>query len=227
MPSGTAAFFSGALAGAAGTLASYPFDLLRTTMAAQGEPKVYFSMVHAARSIAATQGVQGLYRGLGVTLLEIMPYAALQFGLYEAFNNLVDKTMQNMKDKNRTRSWTPPAALQPFLCGLLAGTLAKLGTHPLDVVKKRYQIAGLQRSVKYGQRVSLTVASSLLTCVREIAVKEGLSGFYKGTVPSLLKAAPSAAVTLACYDIIFRALTSASGYENGASSTHTVTKSQN
>lgn len=32
--------FSGACAGAAGTIASYPFDLLRTTLAAQGEPKV-------------------------------------------------------------------------------------------------------------------------------------------------------------------------------------------
>lgn len=33
-------FISGAAAGAAGTVASYPFDLLRTTLAAQGEPKV-------------------------------------------------------------------------------------------------------------------------------------------------------------------------------------------
>jgi hypothetical protein len=31
---------SGAVAGAAATVASYPFDLLRTTLAAQGEPKV-------------------------------------------------------------------------------------------------------------------------------------------------------------------------------------------
>jgi hypothetical protein len=33
-------FGSGAVAGAAATVASYPFDLLRTTLAAQGEPKV-------------------------------------------------------------------------------------------------------------------------------------------------------------------------------------------
>lgn len=33
-------FASGAVAGAAATVASYPFDLLRTTLAAQGEPKV-------------------------------------------------------------------------------------------------------------------------------------------------------------------------------------------
>ena len=34
-------FVSGAMAGAAATIASYPFDILRTTLAAQGEPKVF------------------------------------------------------------------------------------------------------------------------------------------------------------------------------------------
>lgn len=33
-------FVSGAAAGAAASIASYPFDILRTTLAAQGEPKV-------------------------------------------------------------------------------------------------------------------------------------------------------------------------------------------
>ena len=33
-------FLCGAAAGAAATIASYPFDLLRTTLAAQGEPRV-------------------------------------------------------------------------------------------------------------------------------------------------------------------------------------------
>ena len=36
----TVSFGSGAFAGAAATVGSYPFDLLRTTLAAQGEPKV-------------------------------------------------------------------------------------------------------------------------------------------------------------------------------------------
>lgn len=132
--------FSGAVAGAAGTVASYPFDLLRTTLAAQGEPKVgfrnsscaplcassdaqgislfgsmtgracqlvslqarrsqgsiplppcpcgclqvYHNMFDAAKGIVKARGVQGLYSGLGVTIIEIIPYAALQFGLYDA-----------------------------------------------------------------------------------------------------------------------------------------------
>lgn len=34
-------YVSGALAGCAATVGSYPFDLLRTILASQGEPKVY------------------------------------------------------------------------------------------------------------------------------------------------------------------------------------------
>jgi len=54
----------------------------RRTVTAQ----VYRGMVDAARGIMAVHGVAGLYRGLSVTLLEIVPYAALQFGMYDALN---------------------------------------------------------------------------------------------------------------------------------------------
>lgn len=202
---GATAFVNGALAGAAGTLASYPFDLLRTTLAAQGEPKVYRGMSDAAQGIVKTQGVRGLYRGVGVTMLEIMPYAALQFGLYEAFLGLAEKARLE-RAQATGQHLSKHTAWESFFCGLAAGTLAKLGTHPLDVAKKRFQVAGLQRSARYGQRVAASTATSLAACIKEIAVNEGIAGFYKGALPSLLKAAPSAAVTFACYDFFFRLL---------------------
>ena len=199
-------FISGALAGAAGTIASYPFDLLRTTLAAQGEPKVYAGMVEAARGIVKDHGIKGLYRGMGITVLEIMPYAALQFGLYDVFNTMAENMRKKRRNPSKDGQPLPPSSLQSFACGLAAGTLAKLGTHPLDVVKKRFQVAGLQRSARYGERVSESMAASFLLCLEGIAKKEGLSGFYKGAMPSLLKAAPSAAVTFACYDLFLRML---------------------
>lgn len=248
-------FVSGALAGAAATVASYPFDLLRTTLAAQGEPPVYATMTDAgaaqgwmrlwvgggascilcrtgvlkgtadaetqslvslqllpsavvaamllclllrlltsplharptlcvARGIVRQHGVRGLYRGLGVTVLEIMPYAALQFGLYDVFNKAANKARVRSVGVSwragvhgvllqllavillvwhrRDVSWLlncmlrliqlqvrldpahadePPSSLQAFVCGLAAGMLAKLGTHPLDVAKKRFQVS--------------------------------------------------------------------------------------
>ena len=35
-------YVSGALAGCAATVGSYPFDLVRTILASQGEPKVWY-----------------------------------------------------------------------------------------------------------------------------------------------------------------------------------------
>ena len=55
-------FVSGAMAGAAATIAAYPFDILRTTLAAQGEPKVYLrSCQHAITSANASHAHRTLY----------------------------------------------------------------------------------------------------------------------------------------------------------------------
>jgi hypothetical protein len=46
--------------------------------------QVYKGIGEAVRGIVEQRGVRGLYCGLNVTLLEIVPYAALQFGCYDA-----------------------------------------------------------------------------------------------------------------------------------------------
>ncbi|KAL0376466.1 UNVERIFIED_CONTAM: Mitochondrial thiamine diphosphate carrier 2 [Sesamum calycinum] len=71
--------------GCAATVGSYPFDLLRTILASQGEPKVYPNMRSALVDILETRGIRGLYAGLTPTLVEIVPYAGLQFGTYDTF----------------------------------------------------------------------------------------------------------------------------------------------
>ena len=60
-------------------------------------------------------------------------------------------------------------------------------THPIDVVKKRYQVTGLQRPLTYGKRIDSAMTQSLTNCVRHIWRHEGVSGFYKGLSPSLIK----------------------------------------
>ena len=207
-------FGAGAVAGAAATVASYPFDLLRTTLAAQGEPRVYRGTLAAARGVLARSGPRGLYAGLGTTLVEIVPYAALQFGLYDGLTGLADRraaergrggrkggAKQRGSKSDETHVVTTADAATRFLCGLAAGTAAKLATHPLDVAKKRYQVAGLARSSAYGARVPAAAAAKpLLATLAAVAAKEGVAGLYKGALPSILKAAPQAAVTLAAYE---------------------------
>ena len=59
--------------------------------------------------------------------------------------------------------------------GGFAGGCSVFGNAPLDVIKTRMQ--GLEAK-KY---------KTTLDCARQIMVKEGLKGFYKGTMPRLVR----------------------------------------
>lgn len=65
------------------TLATYPFDLLRTRFAAQGQQRVYSGVYQAVRVIHQEEGIRGMYRGLAPSILQIMPYMGLVFGSYD------------------------------------------------------------------------------------------------------------------------------------------------
>ncbi|KAJ6319088.1 hypothetical protein OIU76_014428 [Salix suchowensis] len=194
-------YISGALAGCTATVGSYPFDLLRTILASQGEPKVYPTMRSAFVDITRTSGFRGLYAGLSPTLVEIVPYAGLQFGMYDTFKRW---TMAWNHHRSSTTSFTSTddslSSFQLFVCGLAAGTCAKLVCHPLDVVKKRFQIEGLQRHPRYGARVEHHAYKNMVDALRRILQVEGWAGLYKGIVPSTVKAAPAGAITFLAYE---------------------------
>ncbi|KAB1227506.1 Mitochondrial thiamine pyrophosphate carrier, partial [Morella rubra] len=194
-------YVSGALAGCAATLGSYPFDLLRTILASQGEPKVYPNMRSAFLDIVRTRGFRGLYSGLSPTLVEIVPYAGLQFGTYDTFKRWT-MAWNRYRSSNSSLTSTEDglSSFQLFVCGLAAGTCAKLVCHPLDVVKKRFQVEGLQRHPRYGARVEHDAYRNMFHAVRQILQLEGWAGLYKGIVPSTVKAAPAGAVTFVAYE---------------------------
>ncbi|GAV85841.1 Mito_carr domain-containing protein [Cephalotus follicularis] len=194
-------YISGALAGCAATVGSYPFDLLRTILASQGEPKVYPTMRSAFVDIVRTRGFRGLYAGLSPTLVEIVPYAGLQFGTYDTFKRwTVAWNRSRYPNPLSTDAYVTLSSFQIFLCGIAAGTCAKLVCHPLDVVKKRFQIEGLPRHPKYGARVEHHAYRNMFDALPKILRAEGWAGLYKGIVPSTIKAAPAGAVTFVAYE---------------------------
>lgn len=116
-------FTSGSIAGAAATFVSYPFDLLRTVLASQGKPPLYGGMIDAARGIVKQHGPKGLFTGVGITLLEIVPYAGIQFGVYDILNRTSDKFLIKHGVKDRSPQLT---VSRQFLVGFLAGLMSKV-----------------------------------------------------------------------------------------------------
>lgn len=88
--------------------------------------------------------------------MEIIPYAAIQFGMYDALNLAWTANRHNMPWQRHSvvalaegeKAVPHSTRFQNFTCGLVAGIVSKLLTHPLDVAKKRYQVAGLPRSLR-------------------------------------------------------------------------------
>lgn len=204
------AFVGGAVAGATATVCTYPFDVMRTVLAAQGSPRVYESLAGAARGIVRDRGARGLYAGVGVTLAEIIPASAIQFGTYALFKAAALRA--EGQDEDGRLSPGGNAA-----CGFASGCVARLVIHPLDVVKKRFQVAGLARSLRYGERVAAAEFSTFGGAFRAIAAKEGVRGFYKGLAPGLVKSAPASAITFAAYETAMRVVAARDADGGGSS----------
>lgn len=184
------ALLGGGLSGALATVVVYPMDIARTVLASQGEPRIYKSVPQTLIGLAKESGVRRLYAGLGMGLLQIGPYISLQFATHAWLSNHV---------------FTNGDSLSSGAAGLIAGGFSKALVLPVDVVKKRLQIQNFVRGANFDSTHVLREAAP-----REVAAsiwaREGILGFYKGAVPSVIKSAPATAITFFMYDLVKRAL---------------------
>lgn len=183
--SGVESFVGGAVAGGIATTATYPLDLLRTRFAAQGTERVYASLLGSVRDITRNEGPRGFFRGLGAGVSQIVPYMGLFFAFYEGLRIPLS-------------TLSLPLSSGDALSGVLASLLSKTAVFPLDTIRKRLQVQGPTRA-RYGQR-NIPVYKGVWSTMRAIAKKEGRRGLYRGLPVSLIKAAPTSAVTMWTYE---------------------------
>ncbi|XP_074646163.1 mitochondrial S-adenosylmethionine carrier protein-like isoform X2 [Tubulanus polymorphus] len=85
-----------------------------------------------------TEGISGLYRGYLSTVLREIPFAFLQFPMWEFL-----KSSWSKKQGHTVEPW------QSSLCGAIAGAFAASSTTPLDVAKTRIMLAESIRGERY------------------------------------------------------------------------------
>ncbi|XP_057486564.1 mitochondrial thiamine diphosphate carrier 2-like isoform X2 [Actinidia eriantha] len=127
---------AGAISGGISRTVTSPLDAIKIRF------QVYPNIRSALIDIIKTRGFQGLYAGLSPALVEIIPYALLQFGTYDTFKRWAE-AWNWFRSSNINVADGSPSSFQLFIFGLAASTCAKVVCHPLDVVKKRFQIEGL------------------------------------------------------------------------------------
>ncbi|KAI8464682.1 MAG: mitochondrial substrate carrier family protein B [Monoraphidium minutum] len=168
---------AGGAAGLVACTAAYPLDLVRTRLAAQtgAGARHYRGIASTLRRIAAEEGGAGLYRGLGATLLQVVPSLALSFTVYETARNAAAGYEQR----------------RALVCGCLSGLVTATATFPLDVVRRRMQVAGQGRpggGPSYGG------------VMREVWRARGAAGFYTGMAAEYCKVVPGVAIAYGTYE---------------------------
>jgi solute carrier family 25 protein 33/36 len=86
-------FFSAAVAKGTASIITYPHEVARTRMREQARNGVfkYKGMWQTIGAIAKEEGTKGLYSGMGVHLMKVVPNSAIMFLTYEIVNSWLDR----------------------------------------------------------------------------------------------------------------------------------------
>jgi len=119
----------GGMAATAGTIVSYPFDLIRTREAiGKRGSGLFLGSFRHARSIVLEEGLIGLYRGIIPSLAQVVPYMAITFGVFSKSNQILRLYIDSP-------SWVD------FFGGAISGATSKTILMPIDVIRKRLQVS--------------------------------------------------------------------------------------
>ncbi|KAI6681380.1 hypothetical protein NL676_035261 [Syzygium grande] len=176
---------AGACAGISSTLCTYPLELLKTRLTIQRG--VYDGLFDAFLKIVREEGPAELYRGLGPSVIGVIPYAATNYFAYDSLRKVYRKVFKQEKIGN----------IETLLIGSAAGAISSSATFPLEVVRKHMQVGALS-----GRKVYRDVIHAFMSILEQ----EGIGGLYRGLGPSCMKLVPAAGISFMCYEACKRIL---------------------
>ena len=156
--------------------AMVPADVIKQRLQLCNSP--YKGGWDCARHVLRSEGVRGFYRSYTTTLAMNLPFATINFGVYDALKAGISA---QVGDKAYVSS-----AMVHLVAGGLAGGAAAAATTPLDVIKTRLQTDAIKRP-------PLLVARTLLE-------EGGIAALFSGAAPRILFHVPAVGICWVTYE---------------------------
>ena len=144
-----------------------PVEMIKQQMQA-GQHR---SMQAAAQSIWKTSGAKGFYKGYGITMFREVPFAMIQFPIYEWFKRKINSE----------------SAFYRAVGGSVAGGIAAALTTPLDVAKTRIML-------------NQSKSKEFFLVPLEVYREEGPAALFKGVGPRVIWISVGGAVFFGAYE---------------------------
>jgi len=174
---------SGGAAGASSLLFVYSLDFARTRLANDnksskvGGTRQFNGLIDVYKKTLASDGIAGLYRGFLPSVVGIIVYRGLYFGLYDSIKPVV---LVGPLEGNFAAS---------FALGWAVTTGAGLASYPLDTIRRRMMMTS-------GSKVHY---KSMVDAGSQIVKAEGVKSLFKGAGANILRGVAGAGV-LSLYD---------------------------
>lgn len=211
---------AGGVAGAVAKTVIAPAD--RVKIIYQVDAKRAFTLTNAARTardIVAAEGAAGLWRGNGVMMARVVPYAGVSFLAYPRYEaaarRIAERAFGEEVGEAKDGGGGRRIAVR-FLAGSAAGATATALTYPLDLMRARYAAAGVAGAIS-GTSTSTSASSTafasrtgagsfgawrVIRDVASVARSEGARGLYGGMTPTLLGIVPYAGISFATFETL-------------------------
>jgi solute carrier family 25 (adenine nucleotide translocator) protein 4/5/6/31 len=178
---------SGGLAGAGSLMIVYPLDYARTRLASDvGSGKQQFNgLADCLSKTVKSGGLGALYNGIGVSVVGIIPYRGVYFGLFDTLSgyNPYQKSENNLF-----------RAASKFGCAQFSAIMAGYASYPFDTVRRRLQMQSEKPESEW-------VYKGTADCFGKIMKEEGTAALFKGAGANALRTV-GAALVLVLYSEI-------------------------
>jgi solute carrier family 25 (adenine nucleotide translocator) protein 4/5/6/31 len=177
----------GGLAGAGSLMIVYPLDYARTRLASDvGVGKQQFNgLMDCLAKTVKGSGVAGLYNGVGVSIVGIIPYRGVYFGLFDTLSGF------NPYQKSENNLFR---AASKFGCAQFSAIAAGYASYPFDTVRRRLQMQSEKPKSEWRY-------SGTMDCFGKIIKDEGTAALFKGAGANALRTV-GAALVLVLYSEI-------------------------
>mmetsp|Transcript_23764 Transcript_23764/g.33225 ORF Transcript_23764/g.33225 Transcript_23764/m.33225 type:complete len:300 (+) Transcript_23764:23-922(+) len=172
-------FAAGSAAGALGSLAGNPFDVLKTKMMA-AEGKVTPSIVGTAKDLLKNQGIGGFYRGIDSNVARAMVLNGTKMAVYDQAKGYVVQATGLSKTSLATQ----------FLSAVTAGFFMTCTVSPFDMVRTRLM----------NQPANAKIYNNALDCFVKIIKNEGPATLWRGFMPIWSRFAPTTTIQLVIFE---------------------------
>jgi hypothetical protein len=195
-------FLSGMSAECVSCVLWLPIDIIKERQQVEAVIKKYHykNSIDAIRQITQHEGILGLYRAYGATVMSFGPLLGVNLMLYERL-----KTMFGYGSGGKGADIP---FVTSFSIAMISGTVASLLTNPLDLVKVRMQVQRVEMSLRDDKQLEKGRFGyrNVFHGISQAIQNEGALSLWKGCGSRILHMALQAAINLSLLEKVRAAI---------------------